>query len=52
MKKTWLCLVVLIMASAYVAAQEAPGAPPYLLVVEAEVEKAAIGSWSKAVIAL
>lgn len=52
MKKAWLCVVVVIMASGFASAQEAPAAPPYLLVAEGEVEKASIGSWSKAVIAL
>lgn len=52
MKKVWSWVVVGIMASGVAAAQEAPTAPPYLLVAEGEVEKASIGPWSKAVVAL
>lgn len=53
MKRSVICaVVVVIMASGLATAQEAPGAPPYFLVVDGEIEKAAIGSWSQAVASL
>lgn len=52
MKQAWLCVVVVLVTSGLAVAQEAPGAPPFFLVAEGEVEKTAIGPWSKAVIAL
>jgi len=43
---------VVIIASGAAVAQEAPGAPPYFLVVEGEVDKAVVGPWSEAVVSL
>lgn len=52
MKKSLILAVVVVMLSVLTAAQEAPGAPPFFLVADAEIEKAEIGLWSKAVNAL
>jgi len=53
MKRLVVCaLGVVITASGLAVAQEAPGAPPYILVVDREIEKAAIAPWSEAVVSL
>ena len=51
MKSVLICAVVVIVAG-LAFAQEAPGAPPFFLVADAEIGKAEIGPWSKAVVAL
>ena len=53
MKRSVICAIVaVITATGFAVAQEAPGAPPYFLVVDGEIEKASIGPWSEAVVAL
>jgi hypothetical protein len=53
MKRLVICVVVVIMTvSGSAAAAEESGAPPYFLVVDGEIEKAAIGPWSEAVVSL
>ena len=53
MKRSVICAaVVVVMASGVAGAQEAPGAPPYFLVVDGEIEKAVIGPWSEAVVSM
>jgi len=53
MKKYVICaVVVVITTSGIVFGNEAPDAPPYLLVVDGEIEKAAIGTWREAVVSL
>ncbi len=53
MKRLVICVVVVVMTvSGTAAAAEESGAPPYFLVVDGEIEKAAIGPWSEAVVSL
>ena len=52
MKHTFALVMVFVLASVVASAQEAAGAPPYLFVVDGEVEKSSVGSWTKAVVAL
>jgi len=52
MKIKVACVGFLALASGLAAAQEAPGAPPYFLVVDTEIEKIAVGAWSRAVASL
>ncbi len=49
MKNTSALIAILILAAGFALAQETPGAPRYFLVVDGEVEKTSIGSWTKAV---
>jgi len=52
MKNTFALVVVVALTLGVASAQEAPGAPPYLLVVDGEIEKTSVGSWTNAVVAL
>lgn len=49
MKNAAALIVILILATGFALAQEKPGAPRYFLVIDGEVEKTSIGSWTKAV---
>ena len=52
MKNATALIVILILVSGFTHAQGEPGAPRYFLVVDGEVEKSSLGSWTKAVGAL
>ena len=52
MKNTLALVLALASVSGLASAQEAAGAPPYLLIVDGELEKTSIGPWSRAVAAL
>jgi hypothetical protein len=52
MNKPLFCAIAVFLAAGFATAQDAPGAPPFFLVADAEIEKASIGPWTKAVVAL
>lgn len=52
MKNATALTAILVLAAGLTLAQEAPGAPRYFFVVDGEVKKTSIGSWTEAVGAL
>ena len=49
MKKTVFAVVLLVLVAGFSGSDEGPGSPPFLYVVEAEIEKPHIGMWTAAV---